>query len=282
MTSGLDWQGRVGDVWAAEWRRTERSLADLARHLDAAIASAAPMTGKALDIGSGAGSTSLALHGIRPGLHITGVDLSPGLVALAQDRAGRIGSGGPQFRCADAIELAEREGPFDLFVSRHGVMFFPDPVTAFSRLRSAAGDGAALVFSCFDDRARNAFATVADEAIGVQPAPESGYQPGPFAFADRDRVAAWLHQAGWRPESAARVSFDYVVGEGDDPVEDALSFLSRIGPAARAMTQAASDERQRIEGGLRAALMRYRVGDRIALSASAWIWRAVADGALMK
>lgn len=58
MTSGQDWQGRVGDVWAAEWQRTERSFADLARHLDKAIAGVAPNRGRALDIGSGAGSTS--------------------------------------------------------------------------------------------------------------------------------------------------------------------------------------------------------------------------------
>jgi len=37
MTSAGDWTGRVGHVWAAEWRRTDRSFADLARHLDAAI-----------------------------------------------------------------------------------------------------------------------------------------------------------------------------------------------------------------------------------------------------
>lgn len=277
MTSGQDWQGRVGDVWAAEWRRTERSFADLARHLDHAIANNAPDTGRALDIGSGAGSTSMALRIARPALQVTGVDLSPELVALATERAEQGGADGLRFVCDDAIAVAQADGPFDLFVSRHGVMFFPDPVTAFAGLCQAAGDGAQLIFSCFDDRSRNAFATVADEAIGVAPAPVEGYAPGPFAFADSDRVATWLEEGGWHPDGATRIAFDYVVGQGDDPVEDALSFLSRIGPAARAMAVSEAAERTRITDALREMLATYRVDDRIVLPASAWIWRATAE-----
>ncbi len=272
MTGMMDWQGRVGDVWAAEWRRTDRSLADLSRHLDAAIATVAPEQGHALDIGSGAGATSLALRAARPGLRVTGADLSPGLVERARTRAHGRGGDAPHFICDDALVVAEREGPFDLFVSRHGVMFFPDPVAAFTRLRSTARDGAAMVFSCFDDRTRNAFATVADEALETLPAPVMGYQPGPFALADRDEVEDLLTRSGWHTEIATQASFDYVTGEGDDPVEDALSFLSRIGPAARGLAEAGADERARIEERLRAALSRYRVGDQVTLPASAWIW----------
>ena len=86
MTSAGDWTGRVGHVWAAEWRRTDRSFADLARHLDAAIVHVAPDTGQALDIGCGAGTTSLALAEARPKLAITGIDLSDELVAIARQR----------------------------------------------------------------------------------------------------------------------------------------------------------------------------------------------------
>ena len=282
MTSGLDWRGRVGDIWAAEWRRTDRSLADLSRHLNAAIAAVAPEQGLALDIGSGAGATSLALHAARPGLCVTGVDLSPDLVTVAQGRAADEGGGADEahlrFRCDDAIRLAAREGPFDLFVSRHGVMFFPDPVAAFRGLRQAATDDAAFVFSCFDERGHNGFATLADAVIGHTPPTPAGYEPGPFAFADSHRVADWLEQAGWAPGAAARLSFEYVVGAGEDPVADAIAFLSRIGPAARAISAATPDERDRIVKALGRALSDYRVEDRVVLPASAWIWRAHARG----
>lgn len=272
--------GRVGDVWAAEWRRTDRSLADLSRHLNAAIASVAPEQGHALDIGSGAGATSLALAAARPALRVTGVDLSAGLVAVARQRAGEGMADRLHFLCDDALACAAEEGPFDLLCSRHGVMFFPEPVAALSALRRSARAGASLFFSCFADRAANGFAMLAEGAIGdvgsPDTGPDTGYAPGPFAFANRDRVATWLERAGWRPESAARVEFDYVVGEGDDPVADALSFLSRIGPAARALTQAAAPDRERIASALRHGLERYRTGDHIVLPGSAWIWRATA------
>ncbi|MEJ8629436.1 class I SAM-dependent methyltransferase [Sphingomonas sp. I4] len=209
----MDWRGRVGDVWAAEWRRTDRSLADLSRHLDEAIASVAPDVGKALDIGSGAGATSLALHAARPGLGITGVDLSDELVAVARERAGETADHGPRFLSGDALTVATAEAPFDVLCSRHGVMFFADPVEALSILRRAARNGARLVFSCFAERAANGFATLADAAIGAAPPPDAGYAPGPFAFSDQQQVAAWLKGSGWRPDGAVRVGFDYVVGK---------------------------------------------------------------------
>ena len=88
MTNAAEWTGPVGDVWSREWRRTDRSFAELDPVLDAAIAAAAPDSGRALDIGCGAGRTSLALVASRPSLSVTGLDLSPALIAIARERAG--------------------------------------------------------------------------------------------------------------------------------------------------------------------------------------------------
>lgn len=273
----MDWQGRVGDVWAAQWQRTEHSFTHLTTQLDAVIAAVAPAQGRVLDIGCGVGSTGLALRAARPDLALVGVDLSPGLLALAQARADEWLSGAPgsppRFVCGDAVTVAAAEGPFDLFVSRHGVMFFPDPVVAFAGLRASAAPGATMVFSCFDERRHNRFATLADEVIADAPAATSDYAPGPFAFADLHRTGAWLERAGWTIDSAARVGFDYIVGEGEGAVEEAVDFLSHIGPAARAIAAAAPDERARIVTALREALSHHRTEDRVALPASAWIWR---------
>lgn len=272
MTSVIDWTGRVGDVWAAEWERTERSFAALVPHLDEAILSVAPDRGRALDIGCGVGSTSLALAAAWPEVAVVGVDLSAGLIARAVSRP--VTPPAPRFVTGDALAVARDEGPFDLFVSRHGVMFFADPVAAFTDLARSASAGAALAFSCFDDPARNGFATIADEATGTVSAPIKGYRPGPFGFADLSTVATILDAAGWEPHSSARVPFDYVVGEGADPVADALAFLTRIGPCARAVADSAAADRTAIVARLSAALARYRADQRVVLPASAWIWRA--------
>ena len=271
MTNATEWIGPVGDVWSREWRRTDRSFAGLDPALDARIAAAAPDTGRALDIGCGAGRTSLALAAARPGLAVTGLDLSPALVAIARQRAG----GDPllDFHVADATR-PPGDRRFDLLCSRHGVMFFDDPETAFARLHAAVVPGAALVFSCFRSARENAWASTLSAAVGVAPPALQGYAPGPFAFADPAFVGPLLARAGWRDATAEPVDYDYIAGEGDDPIADALSFFQRIGPSAPAFRGLVGPEREAIAARLATALAPYRHGSRVTLPAAAWIWTA--------
>jgi len=303
MTTAYDWTGAVGDIWAREWRRTDRSFADLSRHLDAAILAAAP-TGnfRALDIGCGAGGTTLALATGRPDAEILGVDLSEGLVAVARARASHAtvlprrrepsaggdsldnpglpparehgGEVGVTFLTGDAITIARRHAPFDLLYSRHGVMFFDDPVAAFAALRRSASPGARLVFSCFRDWALNAFASEVGVAVGADRPDATA--PGPFAFADRDRVAAILADAGCRDAVATPVDFAYRAGEGDHATDDALSFFQRIGPAAPVLRAAAPGDRPAMLERLAAVIESRRARDAIDFPAAAWIWSATA------
>lgn len=277
MTSATDWTGRVGQTWAAEWQRTDRSFAGLSPHLDAAILAAAPAGAiRTADIGCGAGSTSLALATARPDANVTGIDLSPELLTVARTR----GAGQPnvRFRTGDATIIAAELAPLDLLVSRHGVMFFADPVAAFTDLRRACRPGAPLVFSCFRDRADNPWASdLVEQVTGTRPAAALGYAPGPFGLADPAVAAAILTDAGWTIDDPARVDFSYLVGGGvgDDPVADAAAFFGRIGPLAAALKQAGDPAA--LDARLKAVLERYRTGNTVAFPASAWIWRAHAN-----
>ncbi len=348
MTFALDWTGSIGDVWAAEWRRTDRSFADLSRHLDAAILAAAPTHRfRALDIGCGAGGTSLALADARPDATIFGADLSAGLVEVACERLAAFrtalprrrepgaanddlpsrglpparkhdvasgsaavedginepvlrrrperwplpasGSptlrpspendgttGGVSFETGDAVQIAAAHAPFDLLYSRHGVMFFDDPIAAFTALHTAAGPGARLVFSCFADWSQNAFARAVANALDLSP--PTPRAPGPFAFADRDYVADLLVGAGWTRPVATLTPIAYRAGEGegDAAVADALSFFPRIGPAAGPIRAASSADRAVMLDRLTAVLRAHRVGNAIDFPALAWIWSATA------
>jgi SAM-dependent methyltransferase len=270
MIAGTDWTGYVGDVWADEWRRTDRSFANLTDQLEAAILAAAPPGPfRALDIGCGAGATSLALAIARPGAEVVGVDLSQSLVDVARNRLA--GLSNCRVEQGDVLVAAAAIRP-DLLVSRHGVMFFADPVAAFTALRAAAAPGATLIFSCFGPRRVNRFATLVDEL--VPPEPAAADEPGPFAFADPERVADILTRAGWVPDAPRRVPFAYRAGAGDDPVADAVSFLSRIGPAAAALREASEPDALRL--ALASALAHYRTVDAVDLPALGWIWRAQA------
>lgn len=272
MIQADDWTGRVGQAWAAEWRRTDRAFAPLSRRLVEVLSDAAPDEGRAFDIGCGAGETSLALADLRPRLTVTGVDLSEELIAVARSRSESRQN--LSFHVGDAARLPAAPGTVDLFVSRHGIMFFDDPVAAFTAFRTAAAPGGRLVFTCFRDWRDNCFASDVGELLG-QGAPPPG-QPGPFAFVDQDRVRSILEQAGWHDAAAERVDFAFRTGEGADPVADATSFLTQIGPAARALRDAPQAERGRLLGALADACVRRLDDGAVDFPAAAWLWTATA------
>ena len=275
MTQAAEWQGPVGSVWAAEYPRTDRSFAEFSPHLDRAIAQVAPDRGHALDIGCGAGSTSFALAAAKPGLAIAGYDIAPELIDAAKARASAYPN--THFATTDLNAGVPYPPAFDLLFSRHGVMFFDDPAMVFASLHAAASPGAPLVFSCFREPSLNPWAgRLAAAILGAPPSPPAGYAPSPFAFADPAFVTPMLANAGWHDIASEPIDYDYIAGEGDDPVEDAIGFFRRIGPVASALKSLPEDERPAALAKVRPLLEQGRDGDRIVFPAAAWIWRATA------
>lgn len=273
MTTAYDWTGKIGDVWAQEWRRTDRSFAALAPHLNAAIlAAATPESRTIIDIGCGAGATSIATAQALPAAQITGIDLSPTLIETARHRAEA--EPNARFRCADVTTAAPEHAPVHLYTSRHGVMFFVDPTAAFTILANAASPGAGLVFSCFAERAANVWATEIVGATGGEPAAAESTAPGPFAFSDPTHVVAILEDAGWQATEPQRIEFAYRAGQGPDPVDDAVDYFRRIGPAASLIRDAAPEERDGHVARLTQVCERHRIGDAVDFPAAAWIWTA--------
>ena len=271
MFSSDEWTGRTGDVWADEWRRTDRSFGGLSERLNAAIFAAAPPTGRAVDLGCGAGETSIALAAACPDLAMTGLDISPALIAVARERGAGIAN--LRFDVADTAALDPATGA-DLLMSRHGVMFFDDPIASFTAIRAGARHGATLVFSCFRERSANSWAMLSNDLVGEPAAPPPGYVPGPFGFADHAFVTDLLARSGWKNAEAIAVDYHYVAGQGDDPVADAADFFSRIGPVARTIAEQPSDRRADLFERLKTLLSSHVAGDTVAFPAAAWIWTA--------
>ena len=274
MTSAADWSGAVGDIWAAEWRRTDRSFAGLSPHLDAAILAVAPERGSAVDLGCGAGTTSIALADRRPDLTITGVDISTELIRTATMHA----AARPHLRfvAADvATEASFVARDADLLFSRHGVMFYNRPAAVFAALHETVAPDAPLIFSCFRAAALNPWAGALVAAVtGTAPIPPNGYAPGPFGFADPDWTAAMLAGAGWHVDPPQPVDCDYIAGAGDDPIGDAVVFFRRVGPVAAAIRAAPDADRPAMVDRLPDVLVEYRRDRHVVLPAGAWIWTA--------
>ena len=106
-----DWNGQSGERWVAHQARLDARLAVFGQ---AAIEAAAPATGeRVLDVGCGAGASSLALAAcVGAGGQVLGVDISEPLIGRARALA-------PQdtpalFRVADASSAELPEGAFDI------------------------------------------------------------------------------------------------------------------------------------------------------------------------
>ena len=271
MTNHADWQTAVGRNWASAYQRTDRSFAGLTDRLLTRISEFDGST--VLDIGCGAGELSLAIARARPRASVIGVDISYDLITAAQERAGERTQ--LRFELADAAQWQEPGLTPDLLVSRHGVMFFDDPIAAFARLHAQASETATLVFSCFRHPRENPWASGVAELLDQMPGDPDA--PGPFAFADPQRVEAILGKADWGRIDFEPVDFAWIAGKGEDPVADAMDYLSQIGPAAPTLRALEGTAREEAEARLRDWLVKHRSGDVVAFAAAAWIVTAHAD-----
>jgi SAM-dependent methyltransferase len=272
------WATTSGDVWARRWRDTDRGLAGLAPHLLSAIVASAPAGPfRSLEVGCGAGSTAIAVAETCSGAEITACDISPSLVEVARQRTTEM----PQIHVleGDAEVVAASEGPFDLIFSRHGVMFFPDPVRAFRTFRGASTPGASLVFSCFRDWAPNPWGSELASAAAGKVLPAPGREPGAFAFADPDHVLEILGSSGWADAEPRAIDFQYVAAESDDAVDRAVSFFAEIGPASRLVQSLPKGERLAALERMRGVVESHFDGRAVAFPAAAWVWQAKAGSA---
>lgn len=223
-----------------------------------------------LDVGCGPGTTTVALaERVGAAGLVVGVDVSAPLLAMACHRA----AGLPNVTLveADAQTAIPLGSPFDAVFSRFGLMFFEDPKAAFANLHQATAPEGRLGFVCWQEPGANPWFLAPLTAIaglpGVDvPPPPGPEQPGPFAFADPDRVRRILVAAGWR-DIEVRAYEDEIIDNLDRRVE----FSLRQGPAARALGDADDDMRAAAVTRVRDALGQAAEGDLVRLSRAAWI-----------
>ena len=275
------WNSRVGGTWARMQDRLDRAFTPVTAAL---LTVAAPQPGEfALDVGCGSGETTLALaDAVGDAGGALGVDISDQLLSRARARADELPNIA-EFRRADAATFGDDgddDRDFDLIVSRFGVMFFDDPVAAFANLHRLASPAGRITFACWQPPADNLWATLPMQALAalLPELPQTdALAPGPFAFADPERVHAIMTMAGWHDISFDDLPFAMVIGDGDDPVAAAVHFSLRIGPAARAIRDAGPAAEAAAPALLAAALAPFADGDTVALPGAVWIVSARAS-----
>jgi 2-polyprenyl-3-methyl-5-hydroxy-6-metoxy-1,4-benzoquinol methylase len=83
-----------------------------------------------LDIGCGTGSLSIVLAGF--GHKVTGIDLSPAMISIAQNKATKLGFE-IEFHVKDAASLQLLHEQFDAIVCRHLLWALPEPRQVLQR-----------------------------------------------------------------------------------------------------------------------------------------------------
>lgn len=260
------WNDVAGRSWAEFQDGLDRQAGPLGRR---AMAALAPAPGeRILDIGCGAGQTSLELaQAVGAAGAVLGLDLSEPLLDIARRRAA--GVAGLELRQGDAQTFPFEPGAFDAAFSRFGVMFFADPPAAFANIRRALKPGGRLAFVCWRRVDENPIMRLPMEAAGAlapPPSPPEPGAPGPFAFADPERVRRILAGGGFVDVDLA--PHDQKVGVGD--LEAALALALRIGPLG-ALLRENPGLRQAVAPRVRAALAAHDGPDGPKLDAAVWI-----------
>jgi ubiquinone/menaquinone biosynthesis C-methylase UbiE len=272
-TAQIDyWNDLAGNNWTDMQEQLDSQLLPYA---EAVFGAAAVKPGEhGIDVGCGCGATTLELaRRVGPGGEALGIDVSSVMLERARSRAREAGLANARFECADAQTHPFTPARFDLLISRFGVMFFDDPPTAFNNLRRALKPGGRLAFVCWQAGASNPWMLLPTMAVMQHvtiEAPADPLAPGPFAFADVERVRGILEQAGFTNVKADAFLRDMVVGGGPD-VEDALRMLMRLGPASRALAQVDAATRKAAIDAVREVLAPFQTADGVRMASAAWV-----------
>ena len=266
-----EWNGALGQRWVAMQREIDRIVVPFG---DAALKIAAPQPGeRVIDIGCGCGDTSLNIARIvgKAGA-VLGIDVSTPMLEVARSRAALADCAHLAFREGDASE-AEIPANTDLLFSRFGVMFFSQPTQALSHLRGSLRAGGRCVFVCWRAPRDNAWAMVplsaARAAMGVTPAPADPNAPGPFAFADEQRLRAILSSAGFGAVDVQR--FDAMLFLGATP-RSAAEAAVQVGAVSRFVREVGVERLPIILEAVERALGPLAATDgHVSLSGSTWI-----------
>jgi hypothetical protein len=154
-------------------------------------------------------------------------------------------------------------------------MFFTDPTAAFVNIRRSLKPNGRLAFICWRALEENLLDIVPLRAASAHLPPQSDLDPnapGPFAFANPDRVRGILGVAGF--EDIMITACDDQVGSGD--LDTMLAVCSRVGALGKILR-----ENPELRGvalpAVRSALAAHDGPDRVRLNAATWFVTARAS-----
>ena len=268
------WNSTMGHAWVSQ----QAVISDVFTSVTSVslVAAAAKQGEHVIDIGCGPGDTLLAFaRAVGPSGDALGVDVSVPMPEFARHRAAEAGLANVTCALADATTYAFEPRRANLVYSRFGMMFFDDPIKAFTNIRSAMKMGGRLVFVCFRTMPESPWFRVPLEAarphVPPQP-PVDPLAPGMFSLAREDRLRGVLTEAGFR--EIALNATDVPI-HGKDTTQS-MAFLTQAGPLPALLENAADEQRKRATEAARNTLAAQIGADGRGLHVGLWLVSASA------
>ena len=174
---------------------------------------------------------------------------------------------------ADAQVYPFEPGSFDAAFSRFGVMFFADPTAAFVNIRRNLKPNGRLAFICWRTLEENPLDILPLRAASARLPPQRAHDPdapGPFAFANPDRVRGILEKAGF--VEIAITAYDELVGSGD--LDAMLAVCSRVGALGKILREN-PELRSATLPAVQSALAAHDGPEGVKLNAATWVVTAL-------
>jgi SAM-dependent methyltransferase len=265
------WDGPEGDNWTDREDWYNAATRFLSPHLFAGAA--IETEDRVLDLGSGCGETTRDAARRAQSGQVLGIDLSRRMIERARERSLAEGLVNVRFVHGDAQVYPFEAPGFDVVISRYGSMFFDDPVQAFINVGKALRPGARLALLCWREIPRNEWLMEIRAALAAgrelpEPPPDA---PSPVSFADRERVEAILHEAGFE-----QVRFDSIeepVYFGPDAAR-AFEDVTKLGIVAGLLSDVADRARGEALERVRVTLRDHETPEGVLFESSSWLVRA--------
>ena len=272
MTIANDEMAEAWEEEAEGWLAHAERYDAATRALWARFREAVPVAAEArvLDVGCGAGTTTIDLAQAAPSGEAVGVDISRKMVEHARTAAARAGAGNVSFLQADDQVHPYPAAAFDLAVSSIGTMFFAHPVAAFANVGRALRPGGRLAMLVWRPVVENEWLTALRGALAVGrdlplPPPDA---PGPFSLAREPRVREVLGDAGYADVELAPLDEPMLVGRDAD---DAFAFVSTFGLTKGLTDGLDADDRQRAMASLRSLVEDHESADGVRFGTAVWL-----------
>ncbi len=228
---------------------------------------------KVLDVACGIGIPSIAVAQ-KVGLtgHVTGIDIAPGMIDIARQRAARLGLQNVSFREADAESLPFPDESFDVVISAMGLIHTADRNKALQEMFRVARRNGVLTLSVWSTPERTVgLAIMAKTIREAWPAAVVPGAPTWFDFGADGVLEAFLSLTGFAGITVERIPAVMEMRSGNEYWERCLGISGKL---QMLLGSIPPDVARTIEYKAKAAAETFRVGATIRIPNEAIVARA--------